>query len=169
MIFPTLQKATNGHNFEISKISSEMNGTFICSVGTDATGDVFEKEITVIVESPPEIANFPSNDYLLTVGETFTLECLASGNPAPNVIWNRKTSDGDVTFRNNKMLTFESIHVENSGDYECVAENSRNVAKSVIKIVVLPPPTIFYENVELSADSPLEVTLGQTFTLDCQR
>lgn len=162
-------KATNGHNFEITSIQPEMNGTFICSVGTDDTGDVFEKEILVIVESPPTIAYFPANDYILTVGEEFNLDCVAFGNPSPKVVWNRKTSDGDVTFRNSEKLTFESIHVENSGDYECVAENTRDTVRSGIKIVVLPPPTIFYENVELSADSALEITLGQTFSLDCQR
>ena len=162
-------KATTGHNIEISAIQPEMNGTFVCSVGTDATGDVFEKYITVIVESPPTIAPFPVADYILTVGEAFNLECIAAGNPAPEIVWNRKTSDGDVTFRNSEMLSFEAIHIENSGDYECVAENTRDLDRSVIKIVVLPPPSIMYNEIELDGESSLEITLGQTFSLDCQR
>ena len=76
-------------------------------VGTDATGDVFEKEISVIVESAPEISDFSSGEYIITVGKEFALECAASGNPEPDMTWTRKTSDGDVTFRNGPLLDFE--------------------------------------------------------------
>ena len=161
--------ATNKNNLQLDTITAEMDGTYICSVAADATGDVFEKEIEVIVEYPPTIAEFPSNDFFLNLGEEFNLECLATGNPPANMVWNRKTSDGDVTFRNGEMLSFENIHVENSGEYECVAENSRAIVTSKITITVLPPPSIFYENVELTPETSLEITLGQKFSLDCQR
>ena len=73
------------------------------------------------------------------------------------------------TFFTKLYSLFQAIHVENSGDYECVAKNSRGTSKKTVRIVVLPPPTIYYENVELDGVSSLEVTLGQTFTLECLR
>lgn len=45
------------------------------------------------VSVPPSIRTTPANGVLTArKGGSITLECKASGNPVPNIIWSRKVS-----------------------------------------------------------------------------
>ena len=52
-----------------------------------------------------------------------TLFCNATGNPVPSIKWIRGT--GEVTVvSNNSALVFEAINRDESGLYQCIANNS---------------------------------------------
>ena len=53
-----------------------------------------------------------------------TLFCNATGNPVPSINWIRKDA-GEVTIvSNNSALVFAAINRNESGLYQCVANNS---------------------------------------------
>ena len=75
----------------------------------------------------PEITAQPQNKTL-TERENVTLSCNATGNPAPSISW---TKDGSATHSlriglslDNKHLTITNVSRDDSGDYQCVANNS---------------------------------------------
>ena len=75
-----------------------------------------------------EITAHPQS-VMKTEGENVTLSCNATGNPAPTVSW---TKDGSPISNNsrislsgdNKQLTIRYVSRTDSGEYECVADNS---------------------------------------------
>ena len=158
----------NARNYVIKQITDDDAGLYTCVVSTK-TGDVFEREIEVEVEYRPEIVPFAIDDYIKTVGESLNVLCQASGNPLPKTTWQRVNSDGSVVdFREGPKLSFNSIHVENSGVYRCQAENRHGKDSQEIEITIVPPPTVMFdETTELESDHPFEVILGQPIQLDC--
>ena len=63
-------------------------------------------------------------------GDTATLYCNATGNPAPSLAWIRGGTGEVVSY--NQMLVIESIKRNESGSFECLAWNSigNNITKS---------------------------------------
>ena len=57
----------------------------------------------------------------VTEGNNATLYCNATGNPAPNITWIRKSTRQVVSA--NKVLVIEAIKSNGSGSYECLAWN----------------------------------------------
>ena len=75
----------------------------------------------------PEITTQPQN-MTSTEGENVTLSCNATGNPTPSLSW---TKDGSAMHSprislslDNKKLTIANVNRDDSGDYQCVANNS---------------------------------------------
>ena len=66
----------------------------------------------------------------VTAGETVALICSANGFPDPDFEWTMSLSSNDLQSdsytRNDNILTFESISVDDEGTYYCTATNSPN-------------------------------------------
>ena len=57
-------------------------------------------------------------------GNDVTLYCVATGNPVPSITWIR-LSTGEVTIvSNSNSLVFAAINRNESGLYQCIANNS---------------------------------------------
>ena len=79
----------------------------------------------------PKITSQPQNKTL-TERENVTLSCNATGNPTPSITW---TKDGSAVNHprislslGNKQLTITNVIRDDSGDYQCVANNSIGAA-----------------------------------------
>ena len=79
----------------------------------------------------PEITAQPQN-MTLAERKNVTLSCNATGNPAPSILW---TKDGSAVNSprinlslDNKQLTITNVSRDDSGDYQCVANNSIGAA-----------------------------------------
>ena len=66
----------------------------------------------------------------VTEGDNVTLSCNASGNPVPTITWTRNgsvliSSVPRISFRaESRELTITTIDTADSGEYQCVANNS---------------------------------------------
>ncbi|KAI5743754.1 hypothetical protein M8J77_021820 [Diaphorina citri] len=75
---------------------------------------------------PPSIRTSPSNGQLtVRKGGTITLECKASGNPVPSIIWSKKDSSlpsGEKSLEG-FSITLEKVDRHQAGVYQCTATN----------------------------------------------
>ncbi|KAM9592446.1 contactin-3 [Trichechus inunguis] len=94
-------------------------------------------------------------------GSTVKLECFALGNPVPQINWRR--SDGlpfssKIKLRKfNGMLEIPNFQQEDSGSYECIAENSRgkNVARGRLTYYAKPHWVQTIKDVEIAVEDNL--------------
>ena len=87
----------------------------------------------------PEISIHPRNVTIVR-GDNVTFSCSVVGNPTPSVVWEKDRKDLNVTgnsrfnlsSRNkfNHSLEIAEVHRSDSGQYRCVAENSKNISYS---------------------------------------
>ncbi|KAI2653929.1 Contactin-5 [Labeo rohita] len=79
-------------------------------------------------EYEPKIeAHFPQT-VLAAKGVTVRLECFALGNPVPTITWRKMSGNIPKKARLRKsqaVLEIPNIQLEDSGSYECKAENTR--------------------------------------------
>ncbi|XP_045912589.1 neural cell adhesion molecule L1.1-like isoform X1 [Micropterus dolomieu] len=99
-------------------------------------------------------------------GQSLTLECIPKGLPTPKVEWKKKDSAlGETSGRlesHNRMLHFESIALEDDGEYECSALNSHGSATRSFTVTVEAAPYW------LKQPQNLLYSPGETVRLDCQ-
>ena len=85
-------------------------------------------------------------------GTTMNISCIVDGQPTPTISWTMngsplKTSENSEIFlRNNtKQLTIMNLNRTDSGEYRCVAMNSRgNVSSDGIALSVQCKKTFFH-------------------------
>lgn len=71
----------------------------------------------------------------VNVGETVSLKCRASGDPAPEIIWMQNSlevplNDPRYHILADGTLTIESVDADVVGQYECMAKNTMGETKS---------------------------------------
>uniref|UniRef100_A0A671Y0Y4 Contactin-2 n=1 Tax=Sparus aurata TaxID=8175 RepID=A0A671Y0Y4_SPAAU len=103
-------------NLYISKVQPSDVGSYICLVKNTATN------------ARPKIeVHFPTS-VLAAKGVTVRLECFALGNPVPTITWRKINGNIPKKARLRKsqaVLEIPNIQLEDSGTYECKAENPR--------------------------------------------
>ncbi|XP_055943882.1 roundabout homolog 1-like isoform X1 [Argiope bruennichi] len=124
----------------ISNIHPKDTGEYICQISTNPP---LELSHSLDVLYPPSVKPHPK-DGLVTVkeGETVTLKCDASGNPKPTITWKhagRHYDNGDGS-----SFHISSAQIEDSGEYECIADNSvGDPASAVITVEVVSAPKVY--------------------------
>ncbi|XP_075997483.1 contactin-4 [Genypterus blacodes] len=130
-------------NLYIAKVEPSDAGNYTCAVRnvmTNAT--VFSSPTPVVVrrdvvmgEYEPKIeVQFPET-IRVSKGSSVKLECFALGNPVPSISWRRADGNplpGKIKINHSSgVLEIPYFRPEDTGVYECVAENSRgrNVAR----------------------------------------
>ncbi|KAK7580643.1 hypothetical protein V9T40_001272 [Parthenolecanium corni] len=98
---------------------------------------------------PPSIRTTPANGLLTArKGGSITLECKASGNPVPNIMWSRKDSSlpsGEKTIEG-FSITLDKVDRHQAGVYQCTASNGVGDPVTVdMQLDVLYPPEIEVE------------------------
>nr|KAG5691262.1 hypothetical protein BaRGS_015230 [Batillaria attramentaria] len=128
-------KVLPGGSLEIHRATVDDAGTYACSdsEGTiRSTGELRVLELPVIEESPQ------SRRYPLA--SVIHLECIVAGQPLPRIRW---LKDGKevrekpfrVEFFERALAIYHS-NVEDSGYYQCLAENKGGWALSLARIIV---------------------------------
>jgi len=101
-------------------------------------------------------ANVSQEIYTVDAGESVTFECVATGIPAPSIVWSRNGSelsdavdfrvtiselsdpihfvndDGDTVWQVNQTLTLTATEDGDSGSYECNATNDASPGEDTI-------------------------------------
>uniref|UniRef100_A0A3B4YZA6 Contactin-3-like n=1 Tax=Seriola lalandi dorsalis TaxID=1841481 RepID=A0A3B4YZA6_SERLL len=122
-------------NLYIAKVEPSDVGNYTCVVMNSITkGKVHSSPTSLILrtdgvmgEYEPKIeVNFPDN-VPAAKGSTVTLECFALGNPVPEITWKRANGvpfPSKVKMKYSKaVLELPSFQQDDTGGYECVAEN----------------------------------------------
>ncbi|XP_067997138.1 vascular cell adhesion protein 1 isoform X2 [Melanerpes formicivorus] len=97
-----------------------------------------ESEITLNVEYGPRntmISIIPA--AVVKEGETVTMECTSSGNPAPLISWKKKESSGESEkIFKEATLTIQNIKIQDLGLYECEAYNKFGKEEKSVNLLV---------------------------------
>ncbi|XP_010155998.1 PREDICTED: vascular cell adhesion protein 1-like, partial [Eurypyga helias] len=97
-------------------------------------------------------------------GETVTMTCTSSGNPAPVISWKKKAATGELekTFED-AVLTIQNVRHQDSGLYECDAYNHFGKERKSVKLLVQVPP----QNVTVLVYPSENVKEGENVTITC--
>ncbi|XP_030317358.1 hemicentin-2 [Calypte anna] len=153
----------DGGTLLITRVGLGHEGLYICQ-GSNRAG-LAQAEVQVSVQVPPNIEPTVMDLSVLENG-TVSLECLASGLPAPSITWykgNKQLSAGPgrILSRDGKHLEIQRAQLSDAGSYLCVASNVAGVAELWYSLRVAVPPRI------TASPSPLTVVLNDPVTLEC--
>ncbi|XP_014256573.2 MAM domain-containing glycosylphosphatidylinositol anchor protein 2-like isoform X2 [Cimex lectularius] len=116
-------RLVDGFNLEISDVMPQDAGDYVCQIGDGGNRDQIH---TVEILVPPSIRTSPASGQLTArKGGTITLECKASGNPVPSILWSRKDNSlpsGEKALEG-FSITLEKVDRHQAGVYQCTANN----------------------------------------------
>ncbi|GBM98114.1 Hemicentin-1, partial [Araneus ventricosus] len=145
----------------IENILPEDSGTYVCVAANSVGRD--HKSIVVEVHVPPIITTLPKSQDI-SVGDTLSLTCEASGYPFPSITWllNNTQVTGAVhsAFGRSRLLV-ENAGKEDEGTYICLAQNAAGERKAAAAVRVRTPPVI------VDSSGVKSVKLKDTVILDC--
>ncbi|XP_058131056.1 contactin-2 isoform X4 [Dasypus novemcinctus] len=135
------QWATAEPTLQIPSVSFEDEGTYECEAENSKGRDTVQGRI--IVQAQPEWLKVIS-DTEADIGSNLRWGCAAAGKPRPTVRWLR---NGESLASQNRVevlagdLRFSKLSLEDSGMYQCVAENKHGTiyASAELAVQALPP------------------------------
>ncbi|XP_042642365.1 hemicentin-2 [Tyto alba] len=153
----------DGGTLLITRVGLSHEGLYVCQ-GRSQAG-VAQAEVQVSVQVPPNIE--PSVvDLAVLENGTVSLECLASGLPAPDIAWYKgheqlSTGPGWSLARDGKRLEIQRAQLSDTGSYRCVASNVAGAAEFQYSLRVTVPPQI------TAGPRPLVVVVNEPVMLEC--
>ncbi|XP_010176901.1 PREDICTED: hemicentin-2, partial [Mesitornis unicolor] len=147
----------------IARVGLIHEGLYICQ-GSSWAG-VVQAEVRVSVQVPPNIE--PSEvDLTVLENSTVSLDCLASGLPAPSIAWYKgheklSARPGQTLSRDGKCLEIQRAQLLDAGSYRCVASNVAGVTELWYSLEVTVPPRI------TAGPSPITVVTNNPVILQC--
>ncbi|KAM7314772.1 contactin-2 [Ixodes scapularis] len=124
-----------------------------------------------VMSRPNNIRVKPSTDSTFNASEVITLECMAQGNPAPEIRWFKQSEENSTVWNNlgqNAKLEISNASYSDKGVYRCEATNTIDnhsylVRSKGIRIDIRGPPnlSIYPESGEL------QVKEGDPFEIGC--
>ncbi|XP_033100233.1 Down syndrome cell adhesion molecule-like protein 1 homolog isoform X2 [Anneissia japonica] len=143
------QQLTSDHSYEIysngdliiNNIQNSQEGIYTCEVSNLLGSDQAQLFLTVLV---PPLFNVRPQEQTVTLGQSFRLDCVAYGDPRPQVSW-RKDGQQLVLVNNLQLLSNGSVMVfsatqENLGTYTCVATNTAGSNQISVNILTIDIP-----------------------------
>lgn len=111
------------YNLEIKDVRTSDAGDYVCQLGTIVPREIVH---TLEVMVPPKI-DFVSPPSRLDASKNsaIRLECRASGNPQPKIIWTRKNNvmpNGEANVTGNVLEIMHATR-HTAGHYRCTADN----------------------------------------------
>uniref|UniRef100_A0A8C3JBE5 Vascular cell adhesion molecule 1 n=1 Tax=Calidris pygmaea TaxID=425635 RepID=A0A8C3JBE5_9CHAR len=124
-----------------------------------------KNDITLNVEYGPKntmISVIPA--AAVKEGETVTMKCTSSGNPAPVISWKKKKATGEYEkIFKDATLTIQSVKSQDLGLYECEAYNQFGREEKSVTLLVQVPP----QNITVLVYPSENVKEGENVTITC--
>lgn len=154
-------KVVDKTSLQISSVQPKDRGEYVCLISSNPP---IELAHNLDVLYPPTVKPRPQ-DGLITVkeGETVSLSCDATGNPAPTISWKHAGRHYGNTDGTEYHIT--SAQKSDSGEYECIADNSvGEAASATITVEVVSAPKVYPE----PKSGLLVVKEGETIAISCE-
>ena len=146
-----------GSTLHIRDIRLSDQGEWMCIGNNSIGGDSIS--FNIFVQIPPQILKPDRKSYVTVAGGELAIDCVASGNPQPKIMWMKSESQEIVTKSN--RLFFDGAADEDTGAYLCVAKNDAGEAFREIAVKVQIPPHIKKQ------PNKREVVVGDSVVLNC--
>ncbi|KAH0550346.1 lachesin isoform X1 [Cotesia glomerata] len=118
--------ATATYTLQIKDIQETDAARYECQVLISVNNRI-RASVELQVRRAPFISDNSTRAVVASEGEPITLECYASGYPAPRISWRRENNailpTGGSIYRGN-VLKIPAVRKEDRGTYYCVADNS---------------------------------------------
>ncbi len=121
------------------------SGVVRCELANTEAQVRLEQTINVLV--PPSII-YITADVQVRSGDPVTLECRATGNPPPLIMWIRQGQEYPTSYSG--IYTIESVSKDDRGLYKCVAEQQTGqklTAENYVNIFVDFDPTVICDQI----------------------
>ncbi|XP_069465362.1 hemicentin-2 isoform X1 [Ambystoma mexicanum] len=112
-------------------------GRYTCRAESSA-GEA-DTQVDVSVQEPPSVTIVGGDVASALLGQPVTIECTASGSPAPSLSW---WKDGSPLLRAGGRLHIAAVGVMDEGVYSCVATNPAGESAWDLTMKVLVPANI---------------------------
>ncbi|XP_048845765.1 neuronal growth regulator 1-like [Brienomyrus brachyistius] len=127
------------YSLQIQKVDVSDDGQYTCSVQSDQNPQ--SNHIHLSVKVPPKIYDISPN-ITVNEGSDITLSCMATGKPEPTIFW-RHVTPLAKKFDAGEYLTITGITRDQTGDYECSAQNDISYPDTrTVRVTVDFPPII---------------------------
>ncbi|NXC18533.1 VCAM1 protein, partial [Corythaeola cristata] len=141
------------------------SGLYICEVINLVTNITEKATVDIVIQDGPKntmISVVPAT--AVKEGETVTMKCTSSGNPAPVISWKKKaaTGESEKIFKD-ATLTIQNIKSQDLGLYECEAYNQFGKEEKAVKLLVQVPP----QNITVLVYPSENVKEGENVTITC--
>uniref|UniRef100_A0A8C3TT96 Hemicentin-1 n=1 Tax=Catharus ustulatus TaxID=91951 RepID=A0A8C3TT96_CATUS len=149
-------------NLQIARAAVEDAGTYMC-VAQNPAGTALGK-IKLKVQVPPVIKSH-TEEYVVAVDQSVTLQCEAEGYPGPEISWHKDgqqiTESMQRRILSTGALQILFVQPEDSGRYTCTVANPAGSSTSSMELTVHVPPRI------RSTDTQYTVTESSQAILSC--
>ncbi|XP_013862624.1 hemicentin-1 isoform X1 [Austrofundulus limnaeus] len=136
---------------KFSRVTLGDAGTYQCLAKNEAGVTVAKTKLVLQV---PPVLSVPRVEYTAVLGQPVSLECVADGQPQPEVTWHkdrRPLIDGArIRLFANGTLTITSTQRSDTGLYTCTAKNVAGRTSHDMRLLVQVPPMIPPAQTELS-------------------
>ncbi|MBN3292730.1 IGS10 protein, partial [Polypterus senegalus] len=153
-----LQEPEKGHTKPPAIYNNDMENAISNGYGrsTFTTSKIVNFEPwTEELPSKPKIVGGNAASYTVLSNSDAFLPCEASGNPLPVISWTKVSTGTTVTMkakRGNKFelfkngtLSIQNVHMQDRGQYLCIAENQHGLDKLVVTLSVVAYPSRILE------------------------
>ncbi|GAB6018807.1 hypothetical protein CHUAL_000468 [Chamberlinius hualienensis] len=137
------EPSNNTYTLQIKNVQKSDVGTYQCQVVINISNKI-TADASVLVRTPPVIADNSTRSVVVSEGQSTTLYCYASGFPIPRIYWRRANGailpTGGSTYHDN-ILVITAINKEFRGIYYCVADNGvgKGTRRNVNVVVEFAP------------------------------
>uniref|UniRef100_A0A8D0EV65 Immunoglobulin superfamily member 10 n=1 Tax=Strix occidentalis caurina TaxID=311401 RepID=A0A8D0EV65_STROC len=161
----------------LSTVAPADSGSYEC-IATSSTGSD-RRVVTLVVErrdTLPKIATASQEMTRLNFGDKLLLNCTATGEPKPRIIWRLPSKDSGgrgccslqmgsrIHVHPNGSLVIEAVTEKDAGDYLCVARNTIGDDLILMKVSVTMKPAKIDQKQYLKKLVPY----GKDFRVDCK-
>ncbi|XP_019412229.1 PREDICTED: hemicentin-1 isoform X1 [Crocodylus porosus] len=158
-----------GRVLQIPRAQVEDAGRYTCVAVNEAGEDSIQYDVRVLL--PPSINGMNGDlpeEVTVLVSKTIVLECVANGNPAPTITWQKDgqllgEDDHHIFLSSGRILQILNSQITDTGRYVCVVENIAGSAKKYFNLNVHVPPSVVGTNPE-----NLTVVVNNFISLTCE-
>ncbi|VDK82636.1 unnamed protein product [Litomosoides sigmodontis] len=164
MLKPNVELSADHTQLKIHYSKLHDEGLYSC-VASNRAGSVTQEQ-QLFVGVPPRITEKPRR-IVARSGQAAELWCEAIGIPKPQITWLRgdnalsQSTLDDFTDVLKSTVFFPNVSSENGGVYTCKAENWAGISYKDVNFVVLIPPEIHPERLNVTAN------IGETVVMTC--